>query len=129
MAHRGDFGQRARAGCALDVHIAHNFNPRHGTGPLHQAAFEGRADAVRALVRAGARVNAAGAGGRTPLHEAASQGHVAAARRLLEAGAALGAADVDGDTPLHTAVMLGQEAVARQLLRAGASPLLPPPRP
>ena len=59
--------------------------------------------AVRALLRAGADVNARSHAGDTPLHHAVSQGnpfHVAA---LLNAGADVNALNESGDSPLHEA--------------------------
>ena len=43
--------------------------------PLHQAAWKGDLEAVRALVEAGADINSLDANGGTPLHWAARGGH------------------------------------------------------
>lgn len=56
---------------------------------LHQAAVNGQEAAARALLAAGAAVDATDAEGRTPLLLAASRGHVDMVRVLLAAGAAL----------------------------------------
>jgi hypothetical protein len=71
-----------------------------GETPLHMAADAGRARAVRALIAAGALVDAReGEGSQTALHYAAAQGRAAAALALLDAGAAPHAVDADGATP------------------------------
>lgn len=56
---------------------------------LHEAARLGRTNMVRALIDAGADVNAADAKLQTPLHEAAREGHLTCVRALLEAGASV----------------------------------------
>lgn len=59
-----------------------------GWMPLHHAAASGSGTgALRALVRHGARLNAAAEGGWTPLHAAARHRNTAAVKALVEAGA------------------------------------------
>lgn len=43
--------------------------------PLHYAAWQGKADSVLMLLRAGASVNGASQDGQIPLHLAAQYGH------------------------------------------------------
>jgi truncated hemoglobin YjbI len=75
------------------------------------------AEVVRALVRAGARVDAHdGVTGATPLHMAARRGNVVVARALLECGADKAARDRRGDTPLQRAINCKKYDVA-ELLR------------
>lgn len=70
-------------------------NYQYGRTPLHAHAEEGRIDGVRALIRAGSKVNAAcisadlgnGVRGWTPLHFAAFKGWRRATMLLLRAGA------------------------------------------
>ncbi|MBM3764614.1 MAG: hypothetical protein FJW32_04405 [Acidobacteria bacterium] len=58
-----------------------------GWTPLHEAAKQGRADAVRALLDSGADPNAREAGDNTyPLHWAAAHRHLEIVRMLLDAG-------------------------------------------
>jgi hypothetical protein len=80
---------------------------------------------VRALLAAGADVDARGSGRvtETPLHWAASSDDVAAIDALLDAGADIEArgAVIAGGTPLEDAVAFGQWKAARRLLERGAT--------
>jgi ankyrin repeat protein len=96
-----------------------------GHTPLYSVANQSRArgapDVVRALVRAGARVDARdGVKHCTALHMAARRGNVEVAEALLESGAELEVRDSLGETPLRRAVNLDKTAVARLLLERGA---------
>jgi ankyrin repeat protein len=84
--------------------------------PLH-AALAGACDGVivRALVTAGADVNAAGAGGVTPLHVAASRGNAEQVRFLRTAGASVTATLDDGRTPAKLAAAHGHPTLAEEL--------------
>ncbi len=79
---------------------------------------------IRALVAAGADVDAPGSGRvtETPLHWAASSDDVAALDALLDAGADIEArgAVIAGGTPLEDAVAFRQWKAARRLLERGA---------
>lgn len=81
-------------------------------------------ESVRALLAAGADVNApfAGAHSETPLHWAASSNDLAALDALLDAGAHIEApgAVIGGGTPLADAVAFGQWDAARRLVERGA---------
>lgn len=84
--------------------------------PLH-AALAGAGDGgiVRALVAAGADVNAVGATGVTPLHVAASRGNAELVRFLRAAGASVTATLDDGRTPAQLAAAHGHAALAEEL--------------
>ncbi|HUB83253.1 MAG TPA: ankyrin repeat domain-containing protein [Bryobacteraceae bacterium] len=76
--------------------------PLYSTG--NECAGAESAEVVRALVRAGARLDACdGVTGATPLHMAARRGNAVVARALLECGADIEARDRRGDTPLQRA--------------------------
>ena len=82
------------------------------------------ADSIRALVEAGAEVNARldGLQGETPLHWAASSDDVDAVDVLLEAGADVRAEGgcVANGTPLLLSIIFGQWRAAARLVDAGA---------
>jgi ankyrin repeat protein len=84
--------------------------------PLH-AALAGACDGtiVRALVTAGADVNAVGATGVTPLHEAAARGNAELVLFLRGAGASVTATLDDGTTPAQLAAARGHAALAEEL--------------
>jgi len=75
-----------------------------GMTALSFAAREGRLEAARLLLDAGADVNATEANGITPLVMAITNRHTAVARLLLDRGADPNAADWWGRTPLWSAV-------------------------
>ncbi|KDQ18633.1 hypothetical protein BOTBODRAFT_29017 [Botryobasidium botryosum FD-172 SS1] len=103
---------------------------RHNNRPLHFAAElmahpEGP-DAIRALIKAGAQVDAMNHYGITPLLLAALQGSAPAVQLLLQAGANQHARSSSGCSPLHYSFALmghseGEEAL-RALLSAGLRP-------
>ena len=84
----------------------------------------GAAAKIRALVAAGADVDArfTGPHTETPLHWAASSDDVEALDALLDAGADIeaGGAVIGGGAPIADAVAFGQWAAARRLLERGA---------
>ena len=88
--------------------------------PLIEAAKKLDKDALRALVKQGANVNAAEADGATALHWASYRDDVESADLLLRAGAKVNAANDLGATPLWTASLNGSPAMVRRLLEAGA---------
>jgi ankyrin repeat protein len=90
--------------------------------PVADAAMRGDRDAVRALLKQGADVNAAQGDGMTPLHHAAERGDAPMVEMLVYAGANVGAMTRIGQyTPLHVAAQAGSAAVVQALLKAGAS--------
>ena len=96
-----------------------------GVTPLHEVARHGTSEAVQALIRRGADVNAATATiGNTPLHNAAEYASPAVVQMLLEAGADVNARNRSDATPLHKAARNGTGAVVKVLLEAGADPTI-----
>ncbi|KAK3255287.1 hypothetical protein CYMTET_35523, partial [Cymbomonas tetramitiformis] len=101
-----------------------------GRSALTMALAGGKEAAARALLEAGAGVNAGT--GRRPLHAAAERGTVEMVRELVEKGADVDAEDGEGRTALTVALEHdldedldeedagGNEAAARALLEAGA---------
>lgn len=92
-----------------------------GQTALEGAAWNGDAEGVEALVRAGAHVA-------TPpdraLHFAAVRGHAPVVQQLLAAGADPDLRDGSGRSPLSLAALAGSLAVVQTLLDAGAEPEL-----
>jgi hemoglobin len=121
----------AGAGClevvALLVRLGVDPNIR-GRGdhtPLYsvanECASETGPEVVRALVRAGADVNACnGVTRATALHMAARRGHVEIARALLDSGASVNTRDRKGDTPLQRAINCRKNRVSQLPLERGA---------
>ena len=83
--------------------------------PLHWSARNGHLEVVRALIKAGADVNAKDNDGWTPLHYSAWNGHLEVARALIEAGADVNAKENGGSTPLHAAAEKGHKSVIKIL--------------
>jgi ankyrin repeat protein len=90
--------------------------------PIVDAVKSGDGDAVRALIAAGADVNAPEGDGATALHWAAYGNDEALVDALLAAGAEAGAANDLGVTPLHLAGANGHLAIVSRLLDRGAAP-------
>jgi ankyrin repeat protein len=96
-----------------------------GHTPLYCLANEGKlpggANVVRALVQAGAQVDACeGVKHCTPLHMAARRGNKEVAEALLDCGAGIEVRDSLGETPLRRAVNCNKTEVAALLLARGA---------
>ena len=92
---------------------AFRFTPLHSALATNAGAVDIRI--VRALIDAGADVNARSGQGTTALHTAAYVGHVEAARCLLDQGADATIRSSEGKTALDVARERGNEAVARLL--------------
>lgn len=80
------------------------YDPSGGLTPLMLAAREGCAECAKALVAAGAKVNAADPDGRAPLFLALWNAHFDLAAYLIQAGADVNKWDFWGRTPLWAAV-------------------------
>ena len=89
--------------------------------PVADAAMRGDVEALRALVKSGADVNAPQGDGTTALHWAAENGDVPMAQMLIYAGANVHAVTrIGAYTPLHLASRVGHASVITTLLKAGS---------
>ena len=98
-----------------------HIEPVHNQTPLMVAAREGRLDAAKRLLRAGADLGARDSAGSTPLHVAARpwwREDVAVVSLLITAGADPEARDAAGRTPAQVAEAEGHAESARLILSA-----------
>jgi uncharacterized protein len=109
------------AGASPDVYTTNDF----ANQPLHAAAAGRHLEVCRALLAAGANVNATQHGGYTPLHEAAQHGDVELVELFLSAGADPTIAVADGGTPTDLAETAGHVDVARRLREVAAARMGP----
>ena len=88
---------------------------------LHQAAkYKSSVKVVRALLEAGAKVNARDSNRYSPLHFAAEYSSGSVVRALLDYGAEVNARDSHQCSPLHLAASWNSGPVLRELIEGGA---------
>jgi uncharacterized protein len=112
-------GVAVAGGASADPHDADA--DADGTTALHWAVHRGDLEAAKALLTAGADVNAANRYGVQPAHLAAENGDAAMMRALLEARADPNAVFAEGETLLMTAARTGDVATIETLIAAGAN--------
>jgi len=89
---------------------------------IHEAAFMGNMNRVKALLKQGVPVNFRNRAGRTPLHHAANAGRLSIIQELLRRGAHVNPRARNGQTPLGVAATFGQRRAVHALMKAGANP-------
>src|SRR6476646_2615464 len=90
------------------------------SAPVADAAMDGNRDAVKALLKQAADVNAAQGDGMTALHWAAMNGDLDLAQMLIVAGANVKATTRLGSyTPLYLASQQGHGNIVQALIKAG----------
>ena len=116
---------RVRAALDDDPSAVRAFSP-DGYTALHLAAFFGKPEIARALIDAGAPVDAYTKNdlANQPLHAAAAGRHLEVCRLLLAAGADVNATQHGGYTPLHEAAQHGDVEMVELFLSAGADPTI-----
>ena len=94
-------------------------DPGRGQTALHLAAYFDRPVTLKALIEAGADVNAHESEGSTSLSFAAQEGNPMIVMELIKAGADVNLARHDSVTPLHMAAQFGHEGCVVALIHAG----------
>lgn len=87
---------------------------------IHEAAFFGNVNAIKAHIAYKSDLNVKDAYGSSPLSIAALFGKTDVAKLLINAGADLNVTSADGSTPLHTASFFGRTEIVKMLLEKGA---------
>ena len=95
---------------------------------IHQAAEEGKIEALKQHLASGTNVNLKNDGGSTPLIEASRKGHKEIAKLLIENGADVNCKleyttdieSIEGWTSLHVAAAKGHKVIAELLIIKGA---------
>ena len=92
-----------------------------GSTPLQWAVYDQDVDRVRALIRAGADVNAENNFGANAMQLAAEAGHDQLIELLLDAGADPDSANSEGQTALMLVARAGDVEAAKLLIKSGAT--------
>jgi len=135
IAKRANVGQRSPAGDTALLMACLNgnvvvirslldaggeLNPEQGWTPLQYAAFAGHAEAVRLLLKRGAKKDALAPNGYTPLMLAARNGKFDAAKALLYADPDVNYRTAAGDTALRIARKRNMQELVELLKQSGA---------
>lgn len=82
---------------------------KNGVPLIHEAAFDGKLECVKALLDCGAQVNTQDSEDWTALHAAVLGGHVELVRLLIHKGADVYAETIERYIPFHIAIEKGDE--------------------
>ena len=119
-AKKWDIARCIRIGAEPDARIAAAKGSEGWQTPLLYAVRHGNLEAARALIDAGADVNARDGYGVTPLHHAASENVTGIGKMLIKAGADVNMQDESGHTPLHYATRERSAVIVGLLFEHGA---------
>ncbi|XP_045141965.1 caskin-1 [Echinops telfairi] len=97
--------------------------------PLHYAAWQGRKEPMKLVLKAGSAVNVPSDEGHIPLHLAAQHGHYDVSEMLLQHQSNPCIVDNSGKTPLDLACEFGRVGVVQLLLSSNMCAALLEPRP
>ncbi|MXQ80821.1 hypothetical protein E5288_WYG009154 [Bos mutus] len=97
--------------------------------PLHYAAWQGRKEPMKLVLKAGSAVNIPSDEGHIPLHLAAQHGHYDVSEMLLQHQSNPCMVDNSGKTPLDLACEFGRVGVVQLLLSSNMCTALLEPRP
>ncbi|XP_061535362.1 caskin-2-like isoform X8 [Phycodurus eques] len=97
--------------------------------PLHYAAWQGKTEPLKMLLKAGSSVNGQSDEGQIPLHLSAQHGHYDGSEMLLQHQSNTCISDTAGKTPLDLACEFGRVAVVQLLLSSNMCAAMLEPKP
>ncbi|PWA21303.1 hypothetical protein CCH79_00018445 [Gambusia affinis] len=100
-----------------------------GMRPLHYAAWQGKTEPMKMLLKAGSSVNGQSDEGQIPLHLSAQHGHYDGSEMLLQHQSNPCISDAAGKTPLDLACEFGRVAVVQLLLSSNMCAAMLEPKP
>ena len=103
---------------SFNAHVV-NEERWYGMSHLHDVCVKGNLEQVKILIRFGADVNAANAGGETPTHLAARRGIVAIIEELRKSGADLNTRDQSSNISIIQTIC--QLQISRLILHFGTN--------
>eukprot|EP01065_Artemidia_motanka_P048367 TRINITY_DN776_c0_g7_i1.p1 TRINITY_DN776_c0_g7~~TRINITY_DN776_c0_g7_i1.p1 ORF type:complete len:149 (+),score=44.30 TRINITY_DN776_c0_g7_i1:141-587(+) len=93
-----------------------------GWHEIHYAAFEGKLEKVKDLLKSGVAIDEVGPDGKSALHQAAGKGHMHVVNYLLEKGANAKLTDGKGRTPGAYSRQCGQYQIDDRLAAVDGRP-------
>ncbi|XP_032397509.1 caskin-1 isoform X2 [Etheostoma spectabile] len=97
--------------------------------PLHYAAWQGKTEPMKMLLKAGSSINGQSDEGQIPLHLSAQHGHYDGSEMLLQHQSNPCISDSAGKTPLDLACEFGRVAVVQLLLSSNMCAAMLEPKP
>ncbi|XP_078800330.1 uncharacterized protein LOC101161704 isoform X4 [Oryzias latipes] len=97
--------------------------------PLHYAAWQGKSEPMKMLLKAGSSVNGQSDEGQIPLHLSAQHGHYDGSEMLLQHQSNPCISDAAGKTPLDLACEFGRVGVVQLLLSSNMCAAMLEPKP